>query len=241
MYSVLSNIHLYDNMELHFFDTKKSDGIYLDNLKSFWIFRYADTSKYVDIFEWLFEEMKKIQETIWASSNIIEYNNSQSDSKKKIKEKIIIINEFFSLPGEYSWADLIRFTNIMTLLTSQSASAGYKIILLSQSMRKWSSTAMGSVLVNIKNKFVLQLLDMREKWIISRGMSIPDTDRVHTLSNFRALYIENNEIQQEFKAYLIIQKNLKDWVEKNLQNAWSNIWDLTWSHEWVWIWNEKWS
>lgn len=95
IFSILQNIKKFSNAELHFFDTKKSDGMYLENLKSYGIFRYDNFEKYAEILEIFIQEMQEIQAKIGMYSNIENYNKNHP--KNPLKYRFVIINEFLAL------------------------------------------------------------------------------------------------------------------------------------------------
>lgn len=212
IFSILWNIKNFWNSELHFFDTKKSDGLYLENLKSYGIHRYDDFEKYGEILEKFVWEMQEIQKIIWIHSNIENYN--KVNAKNPLKYKFLVINEFLAIGSMLKWKELKRLTDSLIALTSQWASAGFKIIFISQSARSDGFEDFSKILLNIKTKFVLKLANLTEVGIVARWLET-DYDRIKNISDYKTVMIEDNSIKHEFKAYLLEQEALKEWIWKN--------------------------
>lgn len=221
IFSILWNIKNFWNSELHFFDTKKSDGLYLENLKSNGIHRYDDFEKYSEILEKFVWEMQEIQKKIGKYSNIENYNKENSGNL--LKYKIVIINEFLALGSMLKWKELKRLTDSLIALTSQWASAGFKIIFISQSARSDGFEDFSKILLNIKTKFVLKLAHLTEVSIVVRWLSETDYDRIKNISDYKTVMIEENEIKAEFKAYLMEQTDLENWIWKNFEKQKSEM------------------
>lgn len=213
IFSILWNIKNVWNSELYFFDTKKSDGLYLENLKSHGIYRYDDFEKYSEILEKFVWEMQEIQKNIWIHSKI--ENHNKENPKKPLKYKFLVINEFLAMGSMLKWKELKRLTDLLIALTSQWASAGFKIIFISQSARSDGFEDFSKILLNIQTKFVLKLAHLTEVGIVARWLSETDYDRIKNISDYKTVMIEDNSIKQEFKAYLLEQEVLKEWIWKN--------------------------
>lgn len=211
--SILYNIKSYKNMELHFFDTKWVDGAYLDNLKNNWIYRYKNIVDYPEILVNLVKDMRENSKIIEDDANI--YNYNARNPKNAIKEKFIIINEFLSLNNSLSARELNTVLQSIISLTSEGAWFGYKVIIMSQTMRKDSSTAFASILANIKTRLILKSFQNDEVRINARGLNDEDISRVTNMKKYNCFYIEDNEILQEFKAYLTKNEDIKKWIDEN--------------------------
>lgn len=221
IFSILQNIKKFSNAKLHFFDTKKSDGMYLENLKSYGIFRYDNFEKYAEILEIFIQEMQEIQAKIGMYSNIENYNKNHP--KNPLKYRFVIINEFLALGSMLKWRELQKFTSALIALTSQWASAGFKIIFISQSARSDGVDDFAKILLNIKTKCVLRLYNPTEASIMSRWMNEVDSDKIRNIWEYRTMFVEDNEIKQEFKAYLLEQEALKEWIVKNFEGITSEM------------------
>lgn len=213
--SILYNIKNFSNSELYFFDTKTSDGIYLEGLMSFWIFRYKNYQKYVQILEKLENEMYKIQEIIWIHSNIENYNSHNPNNP--LKYKFIIINEFLSLSEKLDSSEFANLMKFLISMMSQGASAGYKFILLTQTIRADLGKDFQKILLNTKTRFVLRLNTNNEINIITNWMDDNIKNSVKNISNFRTICIQENKFKTEFKGYFLTQDELKNWVEENFE------------------------
>lgn len=215
VYSCLYNIKHFWNMELYFFDTKLIDGEYLDNLSSYWVKRYNVLEDYPKILEDLEKEMDKRQKIIWIYSNI--YNYNKSNSKSKMKEKIIIVNELLSLYTSLDKDKLQKISFHLNNLLAKWAWVGIKVILMSQTIRKDLSDSISKFLVNIQSKIILKIVNPDEIEIVSRGLSREYYLTIKSLKKHNALFIEDNEIKSEYKAYNLDQIKLLDWINKNFE------------------------
>lgn len=216
-YSCLYHIKKYNNTTLHFFDVKWNDGIFLDHLKSHWVYRYTDLASYSEIFKSFVSDMRKKQEKIWAYANIYEYNRENEESP--LREDVIVMNEFLSLSSRVTWRELDELLGYLVSLTSEWAWAWYKIIIMSQTARKDVNSKISEILVNIKTKFALRVNNLEEGYIISRGLSENDRSRMTSLKQYNCLHIEDGSIKKEFKAYDFSKKDLMEWVDNNFKRS----------------------
>lgn len=215
VYSCLYNIKHFWNMELYFFDTKLIDWEYLDNLSSYWVKRYNVLEDYPKIFEDLEKEMDKRQKIIWIHSNI--YNYNKSNPKSKMKEKVIIVNELLSLYTTLDKDKLQKISLHLNNLLAKGAWVGIKVILMSQTIRKDLSDSISKFLVNIQSRIILKIVNPDEIEIISRGLSRENYLTIKSLKKHNALFIEDFEIKNEYKAYNLDQIKLLDWINKNFE------------------------
>lgn len=212
IHSILKNIKYYKNIELHFFDTKGSDWVYLSNMTSYWIFRHHIIEKYPLILEKIENEMNQRQNEIWIESNIINYN--LKNPWNILKEKIIIINEFTSLTTSYDKVLLNKFFSHLNNIISRWASAWIKIIIMTHTIKKSLNPNLSKILVNIESKFILKINDKEEILTLSKWLS---NSNLMDLKKYNCLQVVNYKLIKEFKPYLITQKELKQWVNKNFQ------------------------
>lgn len=213
VYSCLYNIKHFWNMELYFFDTKLIDWEYLDNLSSYWVKRYNVLEDYPKMFEDLEKEMDKRQKIIWIHSNI--YNYNKSNPKSKMKEKVIIVNELLSLYTSLDKDKLQKISLHLNNLLAKGAWVGIKVILMSQTIRKDLSDSISKFLVNIQSRIILKIINPDEIEIISRGLSRENYLTIKSLKKHNALFVEDFEIKNEYKAYNLDQIKLLDWINKN--------------------------
>lgn len=211
--SILYNIKHFWNMELYFFDTKLIDWEYLDNLSSYWVKRYNVLEDYGKILEDLEKDMDKRQKIIWIHSNI--YNYNKSNTKSKMKEKIIVVNELLSLYTSLDKDKLQKISLHLNNLLAKGAWVGIKVILMSQTIRKDLSDSIAKFLVNIQSRIILKIVNPDEIEIISRGLSRENYLTIKSLKKHNALYVEDFEIKTEYKAYNLDQIKLLEWINEN--------------------------
>lgn len=215
VYSCLYNIKHFWNLELNFFDTKLTDWEYLDNLSSYWVKRYNVLADYPKIFEDFEKEMDKRQKIIWIHSNI--YNYNKANPKSKMKENIIIVNELLSLYTSLDKDNLQKISLHLNNLLAKWAWVWIKVILMSQTIRKDMSDSIAKFLVNIQSRIVLKIVNSDEIDIISRWLSRENHLTIKSLKKHNALFVEDFEIKNEYKAYNLDQIKLLDWINKNFE------------------------
>ena len=214
-FSYLYNVKHYQNLELDFFDTKQSDWVYLDNLSSYWIRRHTNLEDYVNILERLESEMNRRQMIVWISSNIYWYN--KSNPKSKMKERVIIVNELLSLYTSLEKDKLQKISWHLNNILAKWAWVGFKVILMSQTLRKDLSSSISKFLVNIQSKIILKINNPDEIEIVSRWASRKNYSRIKSLLKYNCLYFEDFEIKSEFKAYYFNQEDILEWVNRNFE------------------------
>lgn len=214
-FSLLWNIQKFSNFELHFFDTKWVDASYLENMKNYGIFRYKSIPEYKNIFAKLVEEMRKNSKIVENYSNI--YNYNEKNLQNPIKEKFIIINEFLSLNNSLPTRELNELLGYIVTLTSEWAGFGYKVIIMSQTLRKDSSNGFSEILANMKSRFILKAFNLEEVRINAKWLAEEDVARIMNMKLYNCFHIEDNEIKQEFKAFYFTQEDLKKWISENFE------------------------
>jgi len=222
IFSILKQISVGWKYNLHFLDTKISDGAYLDGIKPHGVFRYASTEEYISILSKLNQEMEERQKLFQTDSNIITYN--KNNPTKQINEVIIVINEVMALFSSVSSKDAKIIADLLTNLLSKGAWAGFKIFLMSQSMRKDIDPNFWAILTNITTRFATRISNKDDRDIVARGMSYVDADKLSSLITYNCVHIDNSQFIQEFKAYNISQEQIQKWIKKTffIENAFRN-------------------
>ena len=213
IFSIINHIKQSHPVELHFFDTKESDGNYLSNLRSYRIFRYSEIQKYGEILKKLCENMSERQKILW---NYSEYEDYNRNNEKKMNEKFIIINEIPSLLISPSIDGTLISWYINDLLAKWRA-VGIKVFLMSQTIRKDLNKHMGALLSNISWRMLLEQNNEEEVEISGRELSKADRKRITNIEKYNCFYIEDSVIKKEFKAYNISKSDLLEYLKDNFE------------------------
>lgn len=209
--SILKNIVKFNNSQLHFFDTKWSDWKYLNWLETYWIFRHKNKDKFEQILKSISNEIDKRQVKLWSFSNIKKYNQN---NKEKMKDIFLIVNEFLDVSTFPNSNEI--YSELISLL-SKWASVGLHVILMSQTIRKDTHKLMWSVLVNIWNYFALKVNSKDEKDIVWKWLNSNERRKLDNQTKYNCLNISDSKIQKEFRAYLIDQETIQNWVKENFK------------------------
>lgn len=222
IFSILKQISVGWKYNLHFLDTKKSDGAYLDNMKTYGVFRYASTEEYITILSKLNQEMEKRQEIFQTDSNIITYN--KNNPSKQMNEVIIVINEVLALFSSVNSKDAKTIADLLINLLSKGAWAGFKVFLMSQSMRKDIDPNFWGILTNITTRFATRIANKDDRDIVARGMPFMDAEKLSSLIKYNCAHIDNSQFVQEFRAYNISQEQVQKWIQKTffIENTFKN-------------------
>ncbi len=222
IFSILKQISVGWKYDLHFLDTKISDGAYLDNMKSHGVFRYASTEEYISILSKLNQEMEERQKIFQTDSNIITYN--KNNPQKAMNEVIIVINEVLSLFSSVNSKDAKVIADLLINLLSKGAWAGFKVFLMSQSMRKDIDPNFWGILTNITTRFATRISNKDDRDIVARGMPFMDAEKLSSLIKYNCAHIDNSQFVQEFRAYNISQEQVQKWIQKtfSIENTFKN-------------------
>jgi hypothetical protein len=211
VFSLLRHISEGRPYELHFFDSKESDGQYLDGLASFGIFRHADPSKTIEILEELDTRMMARHRIIGIHSNLRAYRKAFPDTD--MAEVFVIVNELMDLVTSAGREESERLIRVLTSLLSKGAGAGFKLVFMAQTMRKDLDPRYAKIFANITTRFSVKITNPDEAEIAGRGLPRDELMRLSSLLKYNAVHIDAGRILREFRAYHLPQLTLRKWIE----------------------------
>lgn len=160
--------------------------------------------------------MRDKSERIGKYGSVERYDTEHSGNP--IGFTYVVLNEALSLFSNESSSETKRIASALVSLLCEGRACGYRIHLLSQSLRADSlsgSSSFGKILTNVDTIYAGRVSNKTEASIVGRQLDSSERSRLVTLPKHSFLMIQEGKVQSIFKPYYVDQLMMEGFLDKH--------------------------